>query len=367
MKIKIATFNVENLFSRPKAMNLDNPDIGAVKLRAIAELQDALDEEVYDKPLIAAKAEEAHGYFTINKTRGRNPISYNKETKKYRVNVNGRSEWDGFVELSRDGFTFETVQNTGALLRKLGADILGLCEVEDAWALRRFRTDQLPQAKLRYDLVVDGNDPRGIDVGLLSRFPLGCIRTHAHETMPNSNERLFSRDCLEVAIDIGARQPLTLMQNHFKSKLGAEGESNDRRQAQASRVKAILEERYDLDRDWVVISGDFNDTPDSSALQPLLSLPGLTDVLTLKDQGPDGIWTYYYSRDKAKNQIDYILVSKALLPFIKDAGVERRGIAGIAELTDGRVQPLPGVTSWRNAASDHAAVWAELDFRDAIS
>ena len=361
MKLKIAAFNVENLFSRPKAMSLENHDVGAAKLRIIAELQDALDEEAYDKPLIARLAGEAHGYFTINKTRGQNPLSYSRETKQYKVNVKGRGAWDGFVDLVREGFTFETVQNTGALLRALDADIVGLCEVEDSWALRRFRTDQLQDEKLRYDLVVDGNDPRRIDVALLSRFPYGCIHTHAHETVtPASRERLFSRDCLEAQIELGGGKRLSILQNHFKSKLGAQGTSDKRRAAQALRVREILDERYDLDKDLVIVCGDLNDTPDSTPLQPLLSTRNLIDALTLQDQGPDGGWTYYYGKEKAKNQIDYMLVSKALAELVTASGVDRRGIAGIEALTDGRTTALPGVTSWRNAASDHGAVWIEV-------
>jgi len=360
MKLKIAAFNVENLFTRPKALNLENKDVGAAKLRAIAELQDLLDEAVYDKPRIAALALQARGYFTINKTRGANPLSYNSTTKQYRVNVRGRDDWDGFVDLARDGFDFETVRNTGAFLRALDADIVGLCEVEDSWALRRFRTDQLQRERLRYDLVVDGNDPRRIDVAILSRFPYGCIRTHAHELVPGKRERLFSRDCLEAQIEVADGKRITLLQNHFKSKLGPEGVSNARREAQAARVAKILSERYDLARDWVIVCGDFNDTPESTPLKPLLKIAGLVDALTLFDQGPDGGWTYYYGKEKAKNQIDYVLVSEALADKVTASGVDRRGIAGIGELTEGRVEALPGVTSWRNAASDHGAVWIEV-------
>lgn len=358
--IKIATFNVENLFSRPKVFNLENHDTGAAKLRIISDLQDALDEEVYDKPLIVRLANEAHGYFTINKTRGEKPLTYSRQQNSYRVNVSGRSQWDGFVDLVRDGFTFETVLNTGAFLRQLDADILGLCEVEDAWALRRFRSDQLSREKLRFDLVIDGNDPRRIDVALLSRLPLGCLRTHAHEQVPGRRERLFSRDCLEVEIVLAQQQRLTVLQDHFKSKLGDEGVSNARRAAQATRVRDILKQRYDLTRDFVVVCGDFNDTPASAPLRELLSFPGLNDVLKLRDQGPDGTWTYYYAREKAKTQIDYVLISQALLPHLSGAGVDRRGIAKVDELTEGRVTPLPGITNWRNAASDHGAVWAEF-------
>jgi endonuclease/exonuclease/phosphatase family metal-dependent hydrolase len=362
MSIRIATFNVENLFSRPKAMNLANTDAGTSKLKLIAELQDELDEETYNKARVVQLANEAHGYFTINKTRGQNPLSYSAQQRTYRVNVRGRREWDGFIELTRDGFSFETVANTGAFGRALKADILGLCEVEDRWVLRRFRDDQLKPLKLSYDLLVDGNDPRRIDVAVLSRFPIGNIRTNAHyKTKPSDRWPLFSRDCLEVEIRIDGDRPLWVLQNHLKSKLGAQRASDERREAQAARIRDILAERYDLSRDYVAVCGDFNDVPDSRPLVPLLSMPGLKDVLDIASTtAPQDRWTYYYAKKKAATQIDYILLSQPLWDTVLRSGIDQRGIAGIAEITEGRVQPLQGITSWRNAASDHGAVWADL-------
>lgn len=362
MPVRIATFNVENLFSRPKAMNLANQDAGTDKLKIIAELQDEMDEEVYDKPRIVELANAVHGYFKINKTRGQNPLSYSEERKTHKVNVRGRKEWDGFIDLTRDGFSFETIQNTGKFARALKADVLGLCEVEDRWALRRFREDQLKPMKLAYDLLVDGNDPRLIDVAVLSKFPIGNIRTNAHwKASPRDRFPLFSRDCLEVELKLADGTSLWILQNHLKSKLGPPETSNKKREAQASRIKAILEERYDLDRDNVVVCGDFNDTPDSAPLSPLLAMPGMKDVLDIVEWPARDRWTYYYAKEKKATQIDYLLLSKPLWRKVRKGGIDQRGVADVAEVSEGRVQPLEGVTNWRNAASDHGAVWVDLD------
>ena len=43
------------------------------------------------------------------------------------------------------------------------------------------------------------------------------------------------------------------------------------------------------------------------------------------------------------------------------AGVDRTGVAEIAELTDGREQSMTGITNWHDAASDHRATWVESD------
>lgn len=365
MTLRIATFNVENLFTRPKAMNLANQDAGTGKLKLIAELQDEMDEDVYDKPKIVDLANAAHGYFTINKTRGQNPLSYSSERRTHKVNVDGRKDWDGFIELTRDGFDFETVVNTGKFARALKADVLGLCEVEDRWSLRRFRDDQLQQEKLTYDILVDGNDPRRIDVAVLSRLPIGSIRTNVHwKERPRDRFPLFSRDCLEVELKLGNGSSLWILQNHLKSKLGAAEASDKKREAQARRIKTILEERYDLERDYVVVCGDLNDTPDSAPLAPLLEMPGMKDVLDIVGWPAADRWTYYYARERRATQIDYLLLSRALWEKVRKAGIDQRGVADVAEVSEGRVEPMDGVTSWRNVASDHGAVWADLDLPD---
>lgn len=358
--MKFVAFNVENLFSRPKAMNLSNHRLGMEKLELIADLQRALAEDTYDKSKIVRLANQVRGYFKVNKTRGRNPLSWSESSKSYSVKVNGRDKWDGFIELTRDRFDFTSVKNTGKFMRGFNADIVALCEVEGSSALRAFRSDQLSREGLKYDLVIDGNDPRGIDVGILSTLPMGNLRTNKHRKRRQSDRRsVFSRDCLEVQFELPNGESVWVLQNHLLSKLKA---SNDtRRGYQAEVIAEILEERYDLNSQFVIVSGDLNDDIDSRPLRPLKDVRGLSNVLDLAGVSQNDQWTYYYSKEDQKNRIDYVLVSDALSATLKDAGVDRRGIAGIDRLTGGAIQPLSGITNWRNAASDHAAVWAEFD------
>jgi hypothetical protein len=144
---------------------------------------------------------------------------------------------------------------------------------------------------------------------------------------------------------------------------GYDGTADAKRKRQARRVAELLEQ-YDLKKEWVVVAGDLNDSPTSPPLQPLLNVDGLHDVLQLQfpDQ-PAKRWTYHYDKFE---QIDFVLVSEALKDRFRKAGVERRGIYGLHRLTsrsNGEVEvelEYEDVTSWRRAASDHGAVWAEF-------
>ena len=360
MTIKFVTFNVENLFTRPKAMNLSDINLGIDKLDLIAQLQAELRKSVYNEKQIVQLANKARGYFKVNKTRGKTPLSYSKKIESYRLGpAKGRGDWEGFIELTRAQFSSQSVANTGKFVDKLNPDIIGICEVENLTAMRKFRSQYLSRERLRYEILIDGNDPRGIDVGLYSKLPLGTLRTNIHYRPTVRSHPLFPRDCMEVEIPMANNESLWVLQTHLKSKLGKPDTSNKRRKAQACRIAAILAERYNLENQWVIVAGDFNDTPDSKPLKPLVKNQDLFDVLDIADVPVEQRWTYSYRGDK--NQIDYVLVSRALKDKVAAAGVDRSGIAEIAKLTDGAEQPMDGITNWRNAASDHGAIWVELD------
>jgi len=358
MSVKFTTFNVENLFSRPKIFNLSDPDLATEKLDYISKLQKELKKDKYDKAAIVKYANAARGYFDINKTRGTKPLSWSSEDKTYKVRVSSKKDWDGFIDPKRAEFDFEAVQNTGKFLRSINADIIALCEVEGSEALRNFRSNQLSGKKYDHDLLIDGNDFRGIDVAILSKLPLGNIRTNIHQKR-SPTSKTFSRDCLEVEIKLPSGESVWILQNHLLSKLR---KTNDpRRKYQAEAVANILSSRYNLKKDLVIVAGDMNDDLDNDPMSPLKNLKDLHNALDHVGVPPDEQWTYYYKREKQKNRIDYALVSTPLKERLKTGGVDRRGMYNIDDLTNGAVKPLKGITYWGNAASDHAAVWIEFE------
>ncbi|MGL5891925.1 MAG: endonuclease/exonuclease/phosphatase family protein, partial [Bacteroidia bacterium] len=86
--------------------------------------------------------------------------------------------------------------------------------------------------------MVDGNDPRLIDVAILSRIPIDSCTTH--QTRKKGKTTIFSRDCLEVKFIIGGK-PFSLFVNHFKSMLDGKEETMPRRVTQSQEVLKILE------------------------------------------------------------------------------------------------------------------------------
>lgn len=358
--MRIATFNTENLFSRARVLNFKNNADGDKLLNKISELQAELNKKEYNKPKILSLYNSLKDYIEITEDRGK---LFRRQLFAVKgIAANGVDDWDGSIEFKRAKFSETTRINTAKVLKALKADVQCLVEVEDRDTISSFNSDMLGTVKFPYNFLIDGNDPRGIDVGLLSRFPLKNIRTHIFDKeKPGSKTYIFSRDCVEIELEIAKNKSLHVLCNHFKSKGYSSSQSgaDARRKLQADTVKDILKNQYDLSTDMVVVMGDFNDTPDSKPLQNLLNTQNLTNVLKLKfGKDINKTYTYFY---KQKSQIDFILVSKPLKDAFADAGVERRGMFELNNLSNGTESRFPTVTASSNAASDHAGVWADFN------
>jgi len=355
--VRLATFNCENLFSRAKVLNLRSNEKTDEILKRIAVLQALLVRDAYspaDKKQILALDKELSFNIEITEYRGKLFVGRGEIR---RVSAAGRHAWDGGIAFRRATFSEQQRQNTALVIKKVAADVQCLVEIEDRPAIDAFNSQVLSRA-FPYNMLIDGFDPRGIDVGLLTKRPILNVKTHIFDK--DALGRIFSRDCLEVEVQVRNGVSLHLLVNHFKSQgYGAAKDNDAKRQRQAKAVARIIQDRFDLSTNLVAVLGDFNDAPNRppKALRPLLGLTGLSDVLELQFANSADRWTYHY---KSNEQIDYILVSDALKAAFRTAGVERRGMQDLTKIsTAGEVQ-FPSVSGPADAASDHAAVWADF-------
>lgn len=348
--LRIATFNCENLFSRPKIF--EQPAARANELLGyVAQLQEALKNDIFDHVRIKQLKSKLRGYATVNDLRGNHMTAV------------GAQEWMGGVDLIRADITDSAVKNTARVLSDVDADVICMIEVEDRNLLQKFHDDLLykeylqPSARSAYThiLLVDGNDPREIDVSFMSRIPVLSMQSHIHEFADYEGRRVrtFSRDCLEVQLEAPDGKTLHLKINHFKS-MGysprTDPQSNRRRLGQAKRVLELVE-KHDLQNDYVIVAGDLNSDPSSPSMEPLISKAGLYNVNLELPASQRGTYK------TGKKQLDYLFVSEALKTNLQSVHLERRGV-----YTKTRWTPYPTVKSERTQASDHAAVVAEFLF-----
>ncbi len=202
-----------------------------------------------------------------------------------------------------DGAMFETqdsnweqhVQRVANVLRSIDADIVVLQEVEHEAIMGALMTEV--GGGYIFQRVIDANDPRGIDVGILSKIAPDEVISHQDDLfakvcfveddcggsefcLPGDGVNLgqcqpddmnqmvpryrYSRDAPEYRFTFNGRK-LALFGVHYKSK---DNDDPDKRLAEAQHTRmladAVIEEDPSV---GVIILGDFNDLPGSPALR----------------------------------------------------------------------------------------------------
>ena len=355
--VRIASFNVENFFSRAVLLNGDNA-AAKPKLEALARLHDELAKPVYDAAKILAAYALIEDEVVVRENKGK---LFRTSNGQRIVVPKGRKDWEGWIELVRERIPAVGQDNTARVVRAANADIQAVVEMEDRVTLSRLgKSPLLGPGRYRHAMLVDGNDDRGIDVGLLSRHQITTVRSNVDAR--DAKGPVFSRDCLEARVDLPSGKPVFVLVNHLKSQgYGTPASNNAKRLRQAQYIRDAVLTRYNLDKDFVVIAGDFNADPagpNRSSVAPLFEHVKLVDVVAEKLPAAD-CWTYGASASK-KERLDFLLCSKALAKRCTSAGIERRGMWNLTKLTKGAQSPFPTVTSQATSASDHAAVFADF-------
>ncbi len=370
--MRLATYNVENLFTRAKALNLDTWEEGKPILERFAELNQLFEEGTYT-PDIKARILTLLSYFGLEKVNESKfvilRVNRGELIKRSRftgpaIAANGRGDWIGWLELKTEIINETATRNTAQVIRDIDPDVLGVVECEGRNALLQFSNQLLPAvgaAPFDSAMLIDGNDERGIDVGLMTKrgYIINWMKSHVDDKDDAGRQHIFSRDCPEYGIYTPSGQTVWVMVNHFKSKgYGRQDASDRKRLSQARRVHAITERLKSEAASLIAVIGDLNDTPDSEALAPLFQEAGLRDISkhpTFQSDGHPGT----YQRGGAKDKIDYILLSPALYERVQQGGVWRKGVWGPNKHPSWEIYPEM-ITSY-HAASDHAALWVDVD------
>ncbi len=361
--MRLATFNVENLFDRPLALNRPTWAEGKRILDAFNRLNELIEAEVYTdhtKQQIVDLYKENKEFIKLNELRDR---LLKAKNKNFEVVATGRGDWLGWFELTEDTVDEPAIENTARVIREVQPDVLCVVEVEDRPSLKRFNETMIPDvdgSPFAHVMEVPGNDLRGINVGIMTRkdFEIADIVSHVDDE--DEHGLIFSRDCAEYSIHTPSGEELLVLVNHFKSRDG-KAESDAKRRRQAERVRAIYDARRQKNNGYhkyVAIAGDLNDNPEHGPLEPLLGNGSdLVDVMSHPKFHGDGRPGTYGTGTK-DNKIDYILLSPELAERVQSGGIERRGVWGGK---NGTLFPhFDEVHGPLEAASDHAAVFVDL-------
>jgi endonuclease/exonuclease/phosphatase family metal-dependent hydrolase len=391
--MRLATFNVENLFARAKALDSSDWERGEPVVAAFATFTTVAAHAQYtdEDRAILLGALETLGVL-VRTPEGR--VQLNPEPSSAwallrenrgdflvaptdgdaRIRAGGRDDWIGWVELLTEPVDEVATRMTARVIDEVAADVLCVVESEDRPSLVRFN-EELLHDRYGHVMLIDGNDPRGIDVGLLCEegVAISWMRSHVDRKDPASTDRrpLFSRDCPLFDLRLPSGAELVLLVNHLKSQSFSRGDPDPLRSRQSTEVRAIYDQVRADGAEYVAVLGDFNKGPDRQdptkhpTLEPLLGPDSpLVDAYGLPDFDV-GNRPGSFQSCSITNRLDYVLLSPELAAKVTGGGVFRKGLWGNPR-NQNPPRPeawtvYPEITAAVHAASDHAAVWVDVD------
>ncbi|MBI1375315.1 MAG: hypothetical protein GC159_21565 [Phycisphaera sp.] len=247
----------------------------------------------------------------------------------------------------------------GKQMRAVDADFFGVEELESLGLLARFRDWQFKDRGYDYIWANQMRAQRGINVGCLSRVPMGAVHIwrYAKLTVPGDDRTWsFARDMAAVDIMPADDLKITVFMVHLKSKRNGTNDiqSNKWRLAEALGLRRLAKEILDHDPDALVVAmGDFNDTPDSPPIQALTSTADGGPVFVDPHAGIPADQRISYLKEPYRSNIDYILLSPALAKHV----VEGTAVIGHGELEGSDHAPVTVTVKLPTKQADARATW----------
>jgi endonuclease/exonuclease/phosphatase family metal-dependent hydrolase len=380
--IRIAAFNVENLFARPKAFRSTDLSAGEPILDAYREVNLLMRQASYsaaDKSRMLQLLVRLDVYYVnaqgairrresidpawawLRKNRGAFDKQPEDDAQDIEIIADGRDDWIGWVELATEPTDETGTRMTARVIQDVGADILAVVEAEDRPALNRFNRDFLG-GMYGHAMLIDGNDERGIDVALLTRpaFAINPIRSNVD--FEDAAGVVFSRDCPQYVVQTPSSTAIHVLVNHFKSQSGGGG---DKRRRQAAAVRSIADGLV-AENQHVVVLGDLNEGLPAGGSQAINLEPLYANGSPLVDcyslQGFNlGDRLGSFDSCGPSNRLDYIFLSRSLLPSFEGGGLFRTGLWGSRKTRPDAWDTYEEMTESAHQASDHAAIFVDLD------
>lgn len=373
--MRLAYFNIQNLFFRHR--DLIEQKQHKCRRQLLSEMDNLLQLKKKGRKDLTRMEEivfllgfenqdEAH--YGLLKSRGA-VLKLNKLTVSASDRAGIFNKWNGWIEMQNREIDPLAVRNKCRVITDAQADILILEEVEDYESLEQFNQllEQFPNQAYNRSMVIQGNDRRGINQGVLCKhlFKTKHLEWHGHD-QDDSGKRIFDTNCTTVKLFVAGDQSLWIISSSFTRKDAKNKEETDSsRLVQSSRVKEIYQELLDRGEDLVAVCGTFYAPSYCFSVSPLFRETDLRDITRHPafSTGLDRINQEYhalgsYRRGVNLKQEDYMLLSPALFKQIRQAGIIRKGIWPGKDRQWDSYATLQNLT---HQASKHPLIWADLE------
>ncbi|APS40632.1 hypothetical protein [Salegentibacter sp. T436] len=375
--MKIATFNIQNLFHRDRSF-LEKPfnknkkewemEVDQLLEKPFKSIQD--NDRIRELACLVGidKCNQLPYAVLRRKTgflflKGKN---YSKELKASEL-----TDWNGWVALQNYPLDPIAIVNKARVIADVNPDILVLQEIEDRASLEEFNDEFLSRFGCRpfqKTCVMQGNSKRGQEIGILTRkgYEIQSMRSHIYD-LNFRREIVFDKDLMEYEILTARGNSLCILTTHLQEQTEYNVHSDAIRKAQTEKIAEVYHKLYAEGKKHIAVMGTLNTVSYCNSLAPLLQRTNLKLVTKHPsfnvdfDKGKDA---GYYSLGAYRmgvniKQKDYLLLSPELFDKVKSSGLNRKGI-----WPDKRPMwwVYPSIHCKAHAASEHPAIWVDLSW-----
>ncbi|MFS4449026.1 hypothetical protein [Maribacter sp. 2307UL18-2] len=370
--MKIATFNIQNIFHRHIDLINDNYE---QKITEWTRELDSLFKKGEKTETDFLRMRELTGHIDFNGLRSfKTNISRQLELESYknREDTHLYFQYSKFVNEESKWHTvpipFGALYNKLKVVGKCDADILILQEVESRYALLKMN-EMLYQNSLESsykDIIhLDGNNKCGLGMGIMVKngFRIKTIKSHSSERDVDGS-LLFQNDLQVYKVETPKGEMIHILCVHIDSSLQDKANAS-KRARQASMVSKVYNELRSVGNETIVILGTLNAPIFSKCLAPITDMD-VTDIAdyTNFDVEPDfGTDSGYYRlggfrKGVNMEQLDYLLASPQIGERIQNCGMDRKAIWPIRQPQWDIYKTLK---KEQDAASEHPLLWVNIE------
>lgn len=232
----------------------------------------------------------------------------------------------------------------------LGPDILFLEEVENLNAVNKLVTKGLDKLGYISQVLIEGDDSRGIDVAIIAKYPV--IMSKHHSIIVNG-EKLDTRGITEVHLNVEGKT-VVLFANHWPSQ------SNPVEERIAS-AKLLAELAEKADAELILAAGDFN-TVDTDSPYPFNYLKNFvnaeSEARNVGVQMNEG--THWYKGEWTSLDRFFVHKSSSIKPDYSKFQIMIRPFMMTVDSRTGDTIPMRSDAAKGTGYSDHLPVGMEF-------
>ena len=372
--MKIATFNIQNLFHRHSALIEMEQEFKSEIWREefetllLKEQRRVLDynrmRELAD--LLGFQKSPYEPYLSMKNIDGSLYVSSAMKVMETRASY--LTDWNGWTKLRSVPISKKAIINKAKVILDIDPDIILLQEVENRESLIQFSESFFKgNQKSTYKEIMhlQGNDGMGMGMGILLKegYHIKSVKSFSNER-DQQGRILFNTDFHQYKIKTPNNRTLFLL----CCQLARESQSDSIRKKQANKVAEVYQDLRSKGHENIIIVGTLNAPSYSDSICPIMET-SVTDVVkhntfsVVSDSGDDAGYFRMGAYRMGVNikQEDYLLVSPSLFKKIKESGMNRKAMW---PLKKPEWTTYDSVVKESDSASDHPLLWVKLELED---